>query len=104
MAFDLTGENFSNRILLTDTMPLNKNFGFKLSLDISKIRDTLRNSIEDILKVSSLTGGAKSTFDEAKDILRFSKEQDYNHIIILTDFITLEELSIHLIKYLRAAI
>ena len=88
MAFDLTEENFSNRILLTDTMPLNKNFGFKLSdsLDISKkIRDA-RNSNEDILKVSSLTGGAKSTFDEAKDILRFSKEQDYNHIIILTDF------------------
>ena len=88
IAFDLTEEKFSNRILLTDTMPLNKNFGFKLSdsLDISKkIRDA-RNSNEDILKVPSLTGGAKSTFDEAKDILRFSKEQDYNHIIILTDF------------------
>tara|TARA_B100000989_G_C19455858_1_gene433979 strand:- start:262 stop:915 length:654 start_codon:yes stop_codon:yes gene_type:complete len=88
MAFDLTEQKFSNRILLTDTMPLNKNFGFKLSdsLDISKkIRDA-RNSNEDILKVPSLTGGAKSTFDEAKDIFRFSKEQDYNHIIILTDF------------------
>jgi uncharacterized SAM-binding protein YcdF (DUF218 family) len=35
--------------------------------------------------IPSLTGGATSTFDEAKDALAYAKQKNWKRIIIVTD-------------------
>jgi len=83
----LWNRGFSTQLFVTAEKPRNREFD---KLEISNLEFARSVAREMDLNASwqilpSLSGGATSTFDEATDALAFSKEKNWNKIIIVTD-------------------
>ena len=86
-ALDLYAEGYSKRILLTDLKSLNSNIShlFRTNIQRAKEISKIVNTPANFESVPSLKGGAKSTFDEAYDLLAFCTKEKIKHLIIVTD-------------------
>ena len=87
LAIQLCSEGYAQQILLTE--PRHSNTRLKNILADEK---SVSMAIKEALKVRvpadvvpSLKGGATSTFDEARDLLNYSQEERFKHLIIVTD-------------------
>ena len=86
-ALKLFKEGYAPEILLTDE----KKSDIKYAR-LFPTNDLMAKAMNDELEMSfavriipSQKGGATSTFDEAYDLLEFSKKKGYRHIILVTD-------------------
>ena len=83
----LWNQGYSNELFVTSEKPRNAEFA-KLELSHLQFAEAVtgKMKLEASWKViPSLTGGATSTFDEAKDTLAYAKEKNWKRIIIVTD-------------------
>lgn len=85
---ELVNNMYAQEILLTTPklMKSNINIDFENNLVIAQQIAELKNFNSNFTLVPSLKDGATSTYDEAHDILNYSKLNGYRHIIIVTDF------------------
>jgi hypothetical protein len=89
LAVDLYRQGYADKILLTDLKPFN--FGIP-DFDCSerKIALALRDYFEPgapvVVIPSRSSNGAVSTFDEAWDLLLYSRRNGYSRLIIVTDY------------------
>jgi len=83
----LWNQGYSNELFVTSEKPRNAEFS-KLELSHLQFAEAVsaKMKLEASWKVlPSLTGGATSTFDEAKDALAYAKQKNWKRIIIVTD-------------------
>tara|TARA_B110000483_G_scaffold181144_1_gene214222 strand:+ start:2647 stop:3297 length:651 start_codon:yes stop_codon:yes gene_type:complete len=87
-AIDLLKNGYSSRILLTTTKSINKKFDVLINNNLEEAKKIAKlvNSKAKFIQIPSLSNGATSTFDEAYDLLNFTKNNTYKHIIVVTDF------------------
>ena len=87
-AIDLLKNDYSSQILLTTTKSENNKFDIlkytKLE-EAKKIAEIL-NFRAKFIQIPTISNVATSTFDEAYDLLNFTINNKYKHIIIVTDF------------------
>jgi len=86
-ALKLFAEGYAPRLLLTDEKKLNIRFAhlFSTNEEIARAMiDELKLSVP-IFTVPSLKGGATSTFDEAYDLRKFSEQEGFKQLILVTD-------------------
>ncbi len=86
-ALKLFAEGYASRLLLTDEKKLNIRFAhlFSTNEEIARAMiDELKLSVP-IFTVPSLKGGATSTFDEAYDLRKFSEQEGFKQLILVTD-------------------
>lgn len=86
-ALNLFNKGFAPRLLLTKQKKSNKLFSH-LFYSNQEIAEAMANELKiraPINTIPSVKGGATSTFDEAYDLLNFSKNNNLNHLILVTD-------------------
>jgi uncharacterized SAM-binding protein YcdF (DUF218 family) len=86
-AVQLFKEGYAQQILLTESRLRNtrfKNILMDEKAIARAIMDALRVKVP-VVVVSSLKGGATSTFDEAYDLRSYGQENRFKHLIIVTD-------------------
>jgi len=86
-ALKLFDQGFATQLLLTDEKKRNFRFAhlFSSNEEIAQAMiEELKMHVQ-IKTVPSLKKGATSTFDEAYDLLKLSKMEGFNHLILVTD-------------------
>ena len=86
-ALKLFSENYAPRLLLTDEKKRVMRFAhlFATNEEIAQAMIDELELIVPITTVPSLKGGATSTFDEAYDLITFSKTAGFKRLILVTD-------------------
>ncbi|MBC8257620.1 MAG: YdcF family protein [SAR324 cluster bacterium] len=86
-ALELFKAGYASRLLLTDEKKRNSRFAhlFSSNEDIALAMMKELKLKPPLETVTSSKGGATSTFDEAYDLLKYSQQENYLHLILVTD-------------------
>lgn len=84
-AVSLFRDGFAKRILITHPAPPVKEYENIYISDFENLKRILDFENVPYTIVDNANGGAKSTFDEARDLIQFLKQYPLNRIIVVTD-------------------
>ncbi len=84
-SIDLLKNGYTNEILITQPAPPIKEYQNIYISDFENLKRILKYEQVDYNIVFNKNGGAKSTFDEARDLLEYMKTHSLKKVIIVTD-------------------
>ena len=84
-SIELLNYGYSTNILITQPAPPIKEYQKLWVSDFDNLKTILAFEKVKYKVVPSINGGAKSTFDEARDLLKYSEKYNLKRIIIVTD-------------------
>ncbi len=84
-AIELYRNGYAREILITQPKPPIKEYENLIVSDFVNIKQILKYEKVNYTVVKDINGGAKSTFDEARDLIIFLKKHPLDRVIIVTD-------------------
>ena len=84
-AIELYQNGYANEIFIMQPKPPIKEYENIMVSDFVNLKQILEYEKVDYTVVEDINGGAKSTFDEAKDLIIFLEDKPLERVIIVTD-------------------
>ena len=84
-AIELFRNDYALEIIITHPKPPIKEYENIIISDFDNLKDILNYENVNYKVVEDINGGARSTFDEARDLILFLKKHPFERVIIVTD-------------------
>jgi len=84
-AVELYRDGYAPKIIITQPRPPIKEYKNIIISDFDNLKDLLNYEKVKYSVVEDINGGARSTFDEARDLILYLKKHPFNRVIIVTD-------------------
>jgi len=84
-AIELLENGYSNQILITHPSPKIVEYKNVYVSDFDNLKHIIESEKIEFKIIEDLKGGAKSTFDEARDLVNYTKQHKLKRVIIVTD-------------------
>lgn len=84
-AIELYRNGYAKNILITQPKPPIKEYEDIIVSDFDNMKDILKFEKVEYNIVEDINGGAKSTFDEARDLIIYLNKHPFERVIIVTD-------------------